>query len=87
MKRRLDEIERKMNQAPALQIVDAVDWSGASDEVLYAVERLEAVAATLPPGLSAAEKYGRLGAMPEYFDDCKRVAMWVQRMCTQEAIL
>ena len=86
MKKRLDEIERKMN-TPALQIVDAVDWSGASDEVQDALEIMQALAETLPAGLSAAEKYGRLGAMPECFDDCKRVAMWVQRMCATEATL
>ena len=86
MKRRLDEIERKMN-TPAFHIVDAVDWTDAPAEVVDAVERLETVAATLPAGLSGAEKYGRLGAMPECFDDCKRVAMWVQRMCATEATL
>lgn len=86
MKRRLDEIERKMN-TPVLHIVDAVDWTDAPPEVLDAVERLETVAATLPPGLSGGEKYGRLGAMPECFDDCKRVALWVQRMCATEATL
>lgn len=81
MKKRLDAIEAKlMALSPS---VDAIDWSSAPDEVQDALEIMQALAETLPAGMSAAEKYGQIALMDEGFAACKTVAQWVGKKCVQ----
>ena len=89
MKKRLDAVEARLMTAPApaLSFVDAIDWSGAPADVLDALEVMQALAATLPADMSAAEKYGQIGLIPEGFDACKTISMWVGKKCTREVKL